>query len=146
MCEKQTSAGWIIFNDDKVLLIKNSLGHWDFPKGRVEKGESLEKAAYRELEEETGLEKSDIMKVEGFKETIAYTFPYPGEEKKICKDVYFFLAFLIAPTDEIKLSDEHTAYKWASPSQAFKLLKYDNQKSVLKKALEFINKPLSAEF
>ncbi len=142
-CKKEKSAGWIIINDGKILLIKNSLGHWDFPKGRVEKGETLEKAAYRELEEETGLEKSDIMKIEGFEKIINYTFSYPGEAQKRCKDVHFFLAFLIAPTEDIRISREHTAYKWATPKTALKLLKYKNQRTVLEAALKFANTPMA---
>ena len=49
------AAGGIAQNsEDEILFIKR-LGKWDLPKGKVEKGEALENAAVREVEEETGL-------------------------------------------------------------------------------------------
>ncbi len=47
------AAGGLVKNsDDKFLFIKR-WGIWDLPKGKVEKNESLERAAIREVEEET---------------------------------------------------------------------------------------------
>ena len=47
-----------MIENDKVLLVKPNYGkakdHWIMPGGFVESGEPLEKAALRELEEETG--------------------------------------------------------------------------------------------
>jgi 8-oxo-dGTP pyrophosphatase MutT (NUDIX family) len=37
-------------------LVINRLGQWDLPKGKIEKGESDELAARREIEEETGIQ------------------------------------------------------------------------------------------
>jgi len=53
---RQTSCGVIVVAGDRILL-----GHatrsprWDIPKGVIEPGESVAKAALRELREETGL-------------------------------------------------------------------------------------------
>lgn len=50
-----TAAGGLVkSNDDKYLFIKR-WGIWDLPKGKVEKNESLERAAIREVEEETNV-------------------------------------------------------------------------------------------
>ena len=56
------AAGGIVQKDDKELLIYR-LGKWDFPKGKLEKGESFKKAAVREVEEETGVEVSLQQKI-----------------------------------------------------------------------------------
>lgn len=49
------AAGGIVTNPegDALLIYRNN--HWDLPKGMIEKGETPEKGAVREVEEETGL-------------------------------------------------------------------------------------------
>ena len=53
-------AGSIVYNDDKVLLIKRGtqpdIGLWSVPGGRVRVGEPIRHAALRELKEESNLE------------------------------------------------------------------------------------------
>ncbi|TSC78157.1 MAG: ADP-ribose pyrophosphatase [Parcubacteria group bacterium Gr01-1014_33] len=68
----ERSAGAVIFRETKkgreYLLLqhtdeadkktgKSKLGHWDFPKGHIEKGETTEKTVRREVKEETGVAK-----------------------------------------------------------------------------------------
>lgn len=54
--EKIDAAGGIVTNDKDELLCIHRLGKWDLPKGKVEKGESTEEAALREVEEECGID------------------------------------------------------------------------------------------
>ena len=51
----EITAGGIVFNGGKVLVLRNLKGVWVFPKGHVELGESHEQAALREVLEESGL-------------------------------------------------------------------------------------------
>ena len=48
----ENSAGVILIKGDKYLILHYEEGHWDFPKGNIEEGESEEEAALRELEED----------------------------------------------------------------------------------------------
>ncbi|MEJ7626941.1 MAG: NUDIX domain-containing protein [Ferruginibacter sp.] len=50
-----TAAGGIVQNEKKELLFIFRKGKWDLPKGKVEKKESPETCAVREVEEETGV-------------------------------------------------------------------------------------------
>jgi len=50
----EAAGGVVIRPDGRFLVIKRD-GLWDLPKGKLEKGESVEEAAIREVEEETGL-------------------------------------------------------------------------------------------
>lgn len=50
------AGGWVFDKDDRLLMIKR-LDIWDIPKGHLEKGETLEQCAIREVEEETGVER-----------------------------------------------------------------------------------------
>ena len=49
------AAGGIVENEDEELLFIYRLDFWDLPKGLIEKGETPEQAAYREIKEECGI-------------------------------------------------------------------------------------------
>jgi 8-oxo-dGTP pyrophosphatase MutT (NUDIX family) len=49
------AAGGIVTNRNQQLLCIFRNGRWDLPKGKVEKGESFDEAALREVEEECGI-------------------------------------------------------------------------------------------
>ncbi|MDR0971985.1 MAG: NUDIX domain-containing protein [Bacteroidales bacterium] len=61
------AAGGLVKNNngDYLFIYRNNV--WDLPKGHVEKGETIEKAALREVEEECGLR--DLILKEKIKET-----------------------------------------------------------------------------
>ena len=56
------AAGGIVSNAEGEFLLINRLGKWDFPKGKIEKGESAEISAIREVEEETSVKNLIITK------------------------------------------------------------------------------------
>ena len=60
MNKVEKSCGAIIFQnkkkDSQILIIQQLDGYWCFPKGHVEKNETEEQTAYREILEETGIE------------------------------------------------------------------------------------------
>lgn len=133
----EKSAGAVVFYREKngeifYLLLHHEWGHFDFPKGNVEKGESLIETAKREIKEETGLEK--IKFIPGFKENINYFYKLKG--KNIFKIVTFFLAQ--SENKKVKISFEHKEYKWLPFKEAVKILKFKNTKEILKKADNFL--------
>ncbi len=50
------AAGGLVFNEQEELLMIFRRGFWDLPKGKLEKGETIEQCAIREVQEETGLQ------------------------------------------------------------------------------------------
>jgi 8-oxo-dGTP pyrophosphatase MutT (NUDIX family) len=54
------AAGGLVFNAQKEVLFIYRSGYWDLPKGHVEKGESFDFTAIREVVEETGLTQISI--------------------------------------------------------------------------------------
>lgn len=72
-CEK--SCGCIIIGDEKVLLVKQTKGHWGFLKGHVEADETEVETAIREVKEETNVD----VEVEGNKR---YTMRYVTDKGK----------------------------------------------------------------
>ena len=69
------SGGKVINSNNETLFIFRD-GVWDLPKGFVEKGESLEQGAIREIEEETGV--SDLEIIDKIKTTY-HTYRYKGK-------------------------------------------------------------------
>ncbi|NNF02234.1 MAG: NUDIX domain-containing protein [Bacteroidia bacterium] len=56
------AAGGVVYNPDRLVCMIFRNGFWDLPKGKIEKEESPEEAAVREVEEETGLSEVKIIK------------------------------------------------------------------------------------
>jgi 8-oxo-dGTP pyrophosphatase MutT (NUDIX family) len=134
----ERSAGAIIFsrNGDTIeyLLLhypskkRGSGGHWDYPKGHVEKGEEIEDTVRREVREETGLE--NIVLVKGFSESISYIFT--TESGKVKKEVVFLLAE--SHERQVCISSEHTECTWLPYQEALEKLTFNNAKDLLRKA------------
>ncbi len=133
--EFQFSAGFVVFrennNQREYLLLHYPHGHWDLPKGKMEKDESKHQTAIRELKEETGL---DPHIIDGFEEQLSYFFRQEGQLIK--KTVYFFLAR--ASHDAVKLSHEHIGCSWLSFNETLAQLSFDNAKVIIKKVEKFL--------
>lgn len=56
------AAGGLVMNEHRELLFIKRLGVWDLPKGKIEKKETPEKAAIREVEEECGIKGLSIIR------------------------------------------------------------------------------------
>lgn len=54
------AAGGIVNKPNGDTLFIRRLGKWDLPKGKMEKGESREESAIREIEEETNLQNVEL--------------------------------------------------------------------------------------
>ena len=57
---KEKSCGAIVFKDGKVLLIKHNAGHYAFPKGHTEDGETEKETETPKTEMPTWTGDSDI--------------------------------------------------------------------------------------
>lgn len=131
------SAGVVVFRiTDKVreyLLLYHVNGHWDFPKGKMEKGESKRDTALRELKEEADI---SAHLVDNFQEELSYIFRDQGELTK--KTVYFFLGE--AEHRDVAISHEHEGFEWLPYEQALERLTFKNAQQILEKAEQFFSK------
>ena len=128
---RETSSGAFVFrssgNKILFLLLRRKNGSWDLPKGHVEKGETLEEAAKREIFEETGLGPKIV---NGFRVSTSYRFKREG--KLIDKRVIFFLAE--SDTAKVKISEEHAGYRWVPQDEAKLLIGHKNMLTLISKA------------
>ena len=83
--KKEKSCGCVIFNNNEVLVIKDTNGNYGFPKGHMEEGETEVETAIRETKEETNV---DVI----VDESRRYEINYYIKERDIDKTVVFFRA------------------------------------------------------
>ncbi len=122
----EKSCGAVIFDNDKVLVLKQVQGHWGFPKGHVENNETEIETAIREIKEETNL---DVEINEKFR----YVETYSPKEN-VTKDVVFFVAKKIG--GDVKPQEEEVSeIKWVSPKEALELVSYESSKIVMEKVI-----------
>jgi 8-oxo-dGTP pyrophosphatase MutT (NUDIX family) len=136
----EKSCGAVVFRNERkdgnlkryVLMIKHSAGgHYSFPKGHVEAGESEKMTAEREVKEETAVK---IHINEKFRQPVYYR-PRPN----VKKEVVYFLAF--TRQTEIKARPGEVAeVAWIPIEQADSLLTHGNDKRVLSLAIDYIEK------
>ena len=136
--KKQISAGIIVYFQEKnekqlYLLLHYQGGHWDFPKGKLEEGETNVDAALRELKEETGITSIQIQ--DDFLESISYRFKDRFGEL-IYKTVYFFVGY--TAIKDIMLSHEHKGFCWLPYSEAYQRITFKNAKDLLQNADAFL--------
>jgi 8-oxo-dGTP pyrophosphatase MutT (NUDIX family) len=142
MDKKEFSAGGVIIKKEgsaiKVLLIKDRFGHWTWPKGHLEKGETPEEAALREIAEETGLSSAVIISKIGEQK-----YDFSRKDVNIHKVVDIFL---VEATGDEKLEaelEEIREAKWFGPEAAVKAIEYEGSKEMLSKGIaEFRKKCL----
>lgn len=58
----QKAGGGVVYNEEGKILFILRNGKWDLPKGGIEKKESIEETAIREVEEETGVHGLEIVR------------------------------------------------------------------------------------
>lgn len=102
----------------------------------MDPGESEFEAALRETTEEAGLSADHLQVIDKFKTVIQY------EVRGKPKTVTYWLSELRDVNTEVKVSHEHTDYKWLLLPDAVEYAKYENTKKAISEADEFIRKEL----
>jgi 8-oxo-dGTP pyrophosphatase MutT (NUDIX family) len=137
---RETSAGGVVFRVEDgtplFLLIRDSYRNWGFPKGHLERGEGAERAAMREVAEETGL---DDLTLHSEIETIEWYFRFRG--RLIHKVCHFYLMQTERAETCPQKSEGITACRWASFDEASGLVSYANARDVLRRAHTLVTAP-----
>lgn len=120
---------------DLFLILKddNARDSWSFPKGHMEKDETVEETAMRELREETGITEVHILDLPLIEEH--YDVMRDGEKNL---KINTYLIGFVESRDVTIQEGEILDYKWATYEDALATFSYQARKDTLTKANEYL--------
>ncbi len=123
----EKSCGCIVIDGRNVLLVKQTKGHWSFPKGHMEEGESEIQTAVREVKEETNVDAIPD-------ETRRYVEEYLMDNGNMKQVIYFVSK---QASSNIKAQESEIAeIAWLPFEKALETITYDNTRELLLKVLK----------
>ena len=131
--KRQTSSGGVIYRKsdrgvEVVLILVKGGRIWGLPKGLMDKGETPEMTAVREVREESGLDGRIIEKLGD----ISYWYYIQAENMKCRKTVHFYLMEYIGGNTSQHDSEVDTA-EWFPLEEAIQRISYQGDKTILEK-------------
>lgn len=127
------AGGGMVHNDQGDILFIYRNGKWDLPKGKLEKGETVEECALREVCEETGV---NDLTIESFIATTYHVFKRNGK-------------FKLKETHWYNMRSNFTGELIPEPSEGIKKVRWKNLKKAqkaLRKSYENIKILFSEEY
>jgi 8-oxo-dGTP pyrophosphatase MutT (NUDIX family) len=119
-------------SETQFLLVQHQAGHWGFPKGHAEPGESPIAAACREFIEETGIRDYELLSPTAFIEEYSFVKKQP-----ISKTVTYFIA-LVQHQQVSHQPDEIQDYQWLPFEQAIQRITFPKSKALLQQVNQFL--------
>ncbi len=128
---RPAAKGWLVLAMQRAKDTRCP-GAWEIVHGKVEPGEKLERAALRELGEETGLVPVRLLSI-----TMHSFYLVPRGTVQLAA----VFAAIVPPDAVVALGDEHTRHVWLTPSQARRRLSWPHEKRVLDDARQLLATP-----
>ncbi|GIJ96351.1 hypothetical protein CAPN001_09200 [Capnocytophaga stomatis] len=113
------AGGGIVTNKKGEILMMKRRGKWDLPKGKKEKGENIAVCALREVEEETGVKKLNLMR---FRTITYHIFKQDGQY--FLKETYWYdMETKYKGVLKAQIEEDIEMVCWKKPDEAKELIK-----------------------
>ena len=135
MGNKIKAAGGVVVHGKKILFIKKN-GRWEFPKGRLKKGDRKKETAIREISEETGINKKDLQII---KSLIPTHDNVKVSGSTFVKETSWYLIRFLGNSKSKMMPEKKegiTKCKWLTPSEIVLIMK--DSRPLVHYLLEFV--------
>jgi 8-oxo-dGTP pyrophosphatase MutT (NUDIX family) len=147
--KRARSAGGVVFRRDlsngapstdaqagergpRILVLQHETGKWMLPKGTIERGETPDAVALREVAEETGLRNVRIVADLGEEH---YMFFWKAEDTYYDKTVHYYLMeFLGGEEPHPQREEGFVRCEWVTIPEAVERIKYKETRQVVQRA------------
>lgn len=133
--KKIYSSGGVVFLGNSILMLRKINGDWVLPKGKLEKEETSEEAALREVREETGV-KATILAPIG--ETVYRFKNYWSKNSIVEKKVDWYVMRALSTKTHPQREEGFVEAKFIHVNNASRLAKYKDEQNILKEAIEIM--------
>ena len=137
--KKDYAYGVIVFYVENgtvyYLILKQIQGHWSFPKGHAEDGETKLETAKRELEEETGISEVELISDEP---RVRDEYIINSKKSKPVQKIVEFFIGEVGSKDIVMQEGEIFDHKWITTEEGESVFTYDSSKRLLKSANDLI--------
>jgi len=115
------AAGGVVEQDGLIAIVhRPRYDDWSLPKGKLDKNESSERAALREVQEETGLSCQLVEELE----PVSYT-----DNRGRPKNVRYWR--MVVLSGEFEVNDEVDELRWLAKADALELLSYEHDRELV---------------
>lgn len=115
------AAGGVLERDGLIAVVhRPRYDDWSLPKGKLDKNESAERAALREVQEETGLSCQLVEELD----PVSYT-----DNRGRPKNVRYWRMKVLS--GEFEVNDEVDELRWLAKADALELLSYPHDRELV---------------
>jgi ADP-ribose pyrophosphatase YjhB (NUDIX family) len=136
---REQTAGGIVFRrskkgeDIEILLTQDAKDRWTIAKGHIEEGETAKECAEREVREETGLQRMEVMSWLG-----KIHFRYRRQQSLVLMTTQIYLIRALDDADALTKEDWMNGIGWFKVNEALDMIEYEDISKLLLVALKKI--------
>jgi len=123
-------------NNFVFCIVRHAEGHWSFPKGHQNRGETEQETAIRELKEETGISNVNLLNNKSFFEN----YSFEKNNFKYNKSNKYFIGLVpsMATTTLNDFKKEIPELRWGTYEEAKKVITFPEAREVLDQAFKYL--------
>lgn len=140
-----TASAWIVNKErTKVLMVHHNIyNSWSWVGGHADGDSDLLQVALKEVKEETGLKKIDLVTDTIFGIAILTVEGHVKKEEYVSSHLHFDCCYLIEADEEAEVrvkEDENSAVQWIQIDEVLQKSKEEKMKPIYKKLIDKLSK------